>query len=74
MRYLKAVVGACVGLIVSGAWLVGDLMLPEPWGDYLLFGSIALVTAGCGWKIGMFYEKQEQYEAMLKAQKAEIKA
>ncbi len=63
MRYLKAMAGACTGLVLTGGWLAADLMLPEPWGDYFLFGSIGLATAAAGWKIGMFYEKKERAEA-----------
>ncbi|MFC5401434.1 hypothetical protein [Cohnella soli] len=59
-RYSKALKGAFTGLTFTGGWLGADLLLPEPWGDYLLFGALAVVNVMAGWWIGKLSEEREQ--------------
>jgi hypothetical protein len=58
-RYALAIKGAVMGGVLTGGYLAADLMLPEPWGDYLLFLSLAVVNVGIGWRVGMLYHKLE---------------
>jgi len=59
----SSVKGAIMGATMTGGWLLGDLLLPEPWGDVVLFGAMAVVNIGIGWRLGKFYDQQEAKEA-----------
>lgn len=54
--------GALMGLGMTGGWLLADLLLPEPWGDVALFGAMAVVNIGIGWKLGKLYDAQHDKE------------
>lgn len=58
-RYTAGWKGACMGLGVTGGWLLCDFMLPEPWGDVLLFSLMAVVNVLFGWKFAMMSEQRE---------------
>ncbi|MHA6485201.1 hypothetical protein ACX1C1_25250 [Paenibacillus sp. strain BS8-2] len=50
--------GALMGASMTGGWLLGDLLLPEPWGDVVLFSAMAVVNIGVGWTLGKLYDSQ----------------
>ena len=54
--------GALMGGVMTGGWLLADLLLPEPWGDVVLFGAMAVVNIGIGWKLGSLYDSQNGKE------------
>lgn len=60
----SAVKGAIMGASMTGGWLLADLLLPEPWGDVVLFGAMAVVNIAIGWKLGKLYDKQEGKESV----------
>ncbi|RKP48077.1 hypothetical protein D7Z26_22170 [Cohnella endophytica] len=49
-----------MGLTMTGGWLVADLLLPEPWGDYLLYAAMAVVNVMVGWRLATLTEQQER--------------
>ena len=53
-----------MGASMTGGWLLADLMLPEPWGDVVLFTAMAVVNIGVGWKLGKLYEAQSDKETV----------
>ncbi len=55
---------------MTGGWLLADLLLPEPWGDVVLFAAMAVVNVGIGWKLGKLYDQQEAKEANAEAAEA----
>lgn len=58
--FLKSSVkGALMGVSMTGGWLLADLLLPEPWGDVVLFSAMAVVNIGIGWKLGKLFDQQE---------------
>lgn len=59
-----AVKGALMGITMTGGWLLADLLLPEPWGDVVLFGAMAVVNIGIGWKLGSLYDSQHDKETV----------
>lgn len=59
-RFPKTIMGAFIGLTFTGGWLVADLLLPEPWGDYLLFGAMGVVNAAAGWMLGRMTDEKER--------------
>lgn len=59
-RYLKSVVGACIGAGMAGFWLVVDLLTPEPWGDFILFGLMAVVNLVIGWQVAKLFGKSRR--------------
>jgi len=63
----SSVKGAIAGAIMTGGWLLADLLLPEPWGDVVLFAAMAVVNVGIGWKLGKLYDQQEAKEANAEA-------
>ena len=66
----KSTIGALVGGSTAGGWLIMDLILPEPIGDYLLFGIMAAVNAAVGWQVVRMLEKKENSsEDSLKTEK-----
>jgi len=66
--YLKSSVkGAIYGGLMTGGWLLADLLLPEPWGDVVLFAAMAVVNIGVGWKLGRLYDQQEAKETAAEA-------
>ncbi|WP_127529255.1 hypothetical protein [Paenibacillus kobensis] len=54
--------GVLMGVSATGGWLLADLLLPEPWGDFVLFGAMAVVNIGIGWKLGKLFEIQNDKE------------
>jgi hypothetical protein len=64
--YLKAIIGALIGAVTAGVWLTMDLFLPEPYGDFLLFGLMGLVHIIIGWQVGRLLEKKDALEASAK--------
>ncbi|TDF94435.1 hypothetical protein [Paenibacillus piri] len=59
-RNVKAIKGAFMGVGATGGWLLADLLLPEPWGDFLLFAAMAVVNAMVGWWIGTLSERRDR--------------
>lgn len=59
-KYRKSVIGAVVGGTTAGGWLVVDLLLPEPVGDYLLFILMGITNAAIGWQIGRMGGKSQE--------------
>jgi hypothetical protein len=57
--YHKAIIGAIIGAATAGLWLTIDLVLPEPFGDYLLFILMGLVNMVIGWQIGRLVGKND---------------
>jgi hypothetical protein len=67
-RILKShVKGALMGVSMTGGWLLADLLLPEPWGDVFLFSAMAVVNIGIGWKLGKFYDLQNDKETIVES-------
>ncbi|MBO9600089.1 MAG: hypothetical protein J7559_20000 [Cohnella sp.] len=63
--FLKSPVkGALMGVSLTGGWLLADLLLPEPWGDVVLFAAMAVVNIGIGWKLGKLYDNQNDKETV----------
>ncbi|MBO9609390.1 MAG: hypothetical protein J7639_25780 [Paenibacillaceae bacterium] len=56
--------GALMGVTMTGGWLLADLLLPEPWGDVVLFAAMAVVNVGIGWKLGKLYDAQHDKETV----------
>jgi hypothetical protein len=56
--------GVLMGVSLTGGWLLADLLLPEPWGDFVLFAAMAVVNIGLGWKLGKFYELTSDKETV----------
>jgi hypothetical protein len=59
--------GALMGVSMTGGWLLADLLLPEPWGDVVLFGAMAVVNIGIGWKLGKLYDSQNEKETVVES-------
>lgn len=57
--YLKALKAAFFGLLYTAGWLLVDLFTGEPWGDFVLFGLMAVVNVAFGWKFVMLSAKKE---------------
>ncbi len=60
--YVKAIIGAIIGAATAGGWLIVDLLLPEPIGDYLLFLLMGVFNMGIGWQVGRLMEKKRNVE------------
>jgi hypothetical protein len=58
-RYRKPMIGGLVGASTAGGWLIMDLILPEPIGDYLLFGLMGAVNAAVGWQVVRMLDKKD---------------
>ncbi|SET47746.1 hypothetical protein SAMN05216389_11254 [Oceanobacillus limi] len=56
----KGLIGAVIGGATAGFWLMMDLVLPEPIGDYLLFGMMGIVNAIIGWQVARVVGKREE--------------
>jgi hypothetical protein len=56
-RYLKSVMGVLIGGAATGGWLLVDLLLPDPIGDYWLFILMAVVNMAIGWQVGRLFGK-----------------
>lgn len=56
--------GALMGVSMTGGWLLADLLLPEPWGDVVLYAAMAVVNIGIGWKLGKLYDTQTDKETV----------
>lgn len=50
-RLLKAGIFASAGCATAGGWLIVDLLLPDPVGDYLLYILMAVVNGAIGWQV-----------------------
>ncbi|RUS45789.1 hypothetical protein [Cohnella sp. AR92] len=61
----SAVKGAWMGLSMTGGWLLADLLMPEPWGDVVLFSAMAVVNIGIGWKLGRLFDQQEAKDTVV---------
>lgn len=59
-RYRKSIIGGLVGASTAGGWLIMDLLLPEPIGDYLLFGLMGLVNAAIGWQFVRMLDRKQR--------------
>ncbi|WP_256757714.1 hypothetical protein [Cohnella sp. WQ 127256] len=66
VNFKSSVKGVIMGASMTGGWLLGDLLLPEPWGDVVLFSAMAVVNIGIGWKLGKMYDQQEAKESAVK--------
>ena len=53
-----------MGVSMTGGWLLADLLLPEPWGDVVLYAAMAVVNIGIGWKLGKLYDTQNVKETV----------
>lgn len=71
--FKSSVKGAIMGASMTGGWLLADLLLPEPWGDYVLFAAMAVMNIGIGWKLGRMFDQREA-EAAAEAASAEAEA
>lgn len=58
-RYRKPIIGGLVGASTAGGWLIMDLILPEPIGDYVLFGLMGAVNAAVGWQFVRMLDKKQ---------------
>lgn len=61
-RYLKSVMGLMIGGATAGGWLLIDLLLPDPIGDYLLYILMAVVNMAIGWQVGRLFGKSKNIE------------
>lgn len=52
--------GAFIGASSAGMWLIVDLLLPEPIGDYLLFLIMGIVHMVIGWQVARLVGKQKE--------------
>ncbi|RFB11516.1 hypothetical protein DZB84_20075 [Bacillus sp. HNG] len=59
-RIQKSMLGAFIGASSAGMWLIVDLLLPEPIGDYLLFLIMGVVHTVIGWQIARLAGKQKE--------------
>ncbi|MGC4376606.1 hypothetical protein WD019_06635 [Fictibacillus sp. Mic-4] len=59
-RYMKSVIGAMIGCSTAGWWLLVDLLLPDPIGDYLLFILMGLVNMVIGWQVAKLVGKTKE--------------
>lgn len=64
-RYRKSTIGALVGASTAGGWLIVDLLLPDPAGDYLLFVLMGAVNAGVGWQVSRMAEKRNEQKTQV---------
>ena len=69
--FKSSVKGAIMGATMTGGWLLADLLLPEPWGDYVLFAAIAVANIGIGWKLGRMFDQKEAEAAAAEAARLE---
>lgn len=58
-RIQKSMLGAFIGASSAGMWLIVDLLLPEPIGDYLLFLIMGVVHMVIGWQVARLVGKQK---------------
>ena len=61
-RYLKSIMGLMIGGATAGFWLLVDLLLPDPIGDYWLFILMAVVNMAIGWQVGRVLGKPRNTE------------
>ncbi|WP_010285136.1 hypothetical protein [Bacillus timonensis] len=59
-RIQKSMLGAFIGASSAGMWLVVDLLLPEPIGDYLLFLIMGVVHMVIGWQVARLVGKHKE--------------
>ena len=63
-RIQKSMLGAFIGASSAGMWLVVDLLLPEPIGDYLLFLIMGIVHMVIGWQVARLVGKQKESQSV----------
>lgn len=71
--FKSSVKGAIMGASMTGGWLLADLLLPEPWGDVILFGAMAVMNIGIGWKLGRMFDQREAEAAAAEAAQSELR-
>lgn len=75
-NFFKGILGAIIGASTAGFWLYMDLILPEPFGDYLLFTLMGVVHAIIGWQvarlIGKSRDKVKELESKVATSDARI--
>ncbi|HET7579424.1 MAG TPA: hypothetical protein VFK33_09090 [Bacillales bacterium] len=71
-RFFKAAILAAVGCATAGGWLIVDLLLPEPIGDYLLYVLMAVVNGAIGWQVGRASAKRRK--AVTPSKTGEVRA
>lgn len=54
---MKSIIGACIGCATAGGWLLVDLLLPDPIGDYLLYILMAVFNGVVGWQVSRLFRK-----------------
>lgn len=59
-RIQKSILGAFIGVSSAGMWLIVDLLLPEPIGDYLLFLIMGIVHMVIGWQVARLVGKHKE--------------
>ncbi|MFS0820936.1 hypothetical protein [Bacillus sp. 1P02SD] len=59
-RIQKSMLGAFIGASSAGMWLIVDLLLPDPIGDYLLFLIMGVVHTVIGWQVARLVGKQKE--------------
>ncbi|MEH7235909.1 hypothetical protein [Bacillus sp. JJ1562] len=59
-RIQKTMLGAFIGASSAGMWLIVDLLLPDPIGDYLLFLIMGVVHMVIGWQVARLVGKQKE--------------
>ncbi|WP_035424088.1 hypothetical protein [Bacillus sp. UNC438CL73TsuS30] len=59
-RYLLSLIGAMIGCATAGGWLIVDLLLPDPVGDYILFPLMGLTNIAIGWQVGRLLGKRKE--------------
>ncbi|MCM3567191.1 hypothetical protein [Neobacillus mesonae] len=57
---LLALIGALIGCTTAGGWLIVDLLLPDPLGDYILFPLMGLTNAAIGWQVARRLGKRQE--------------
>lgn len=68
----KAIIGSIIGAATAGIWLTIDLILPEPYGDYLLFILMGMVNMVIGWQIGRLLTKNDPLKSTEKGINADL--
>jgi hypothetical protein len=51
-----------IGGATAGGWLLVDLLLPDPIGDYLLYILMAVVNMAIGWQVARLFGKSKNIE------------
>ncbi|TBL77310.1 hypothetical protein [Paenibacillus thalictri] len=62
---VRAIKGMFMGIATTGGWLLADLLLPEPWGDFLLFAAMAVVNAIVGWWLVTLSDQRDRAQSQV---------